>query len=86
MITQINIYSEALVDLTLKDAAGRQVKIFHLCENHIAGLKEGDKIWLFDLSASFGDLGRTTWRHPLNFHEFNDRKSDRAWSLQVFSE
>jgi hypothetical protein len=85
-VERIALKGENLVDLTLWDAGGRRVKIFHLRDAHITGIRTGDWIWLFDLSVSVADLRETSWRHPLNFHEIGDFASDRAWSLHVFSD
>ena len=85
-IERIDSSGNALVDLTLCDAGGRKVKVFCLRDVHVAGMRVGDRVWLFNLSASVIDIRGTSWRHPLNFHEIGDSASDRAWSLQAFSQ
>jgi hypothetical protein len=84
-VQRIDANGNGLVDLTLRDDGGRQVKVFRLRNVHAANVNAGDKIWLFDLSASATDIRGSIWRHPLNFHEMGDSASDRAWSLNVFS-
>ena len=84
-VERIDPNGDDLVDLTLCDAGGRQVKVFCLRDAHFDSINSGDRIWLFNLSSSVTDLRGTTWRHPLNFHEIGESASDRAWSLQVFS-
>lgn len=85
-VERIDSNDDDLIDLTLWDAGGRKVKVFRLREVHVAGMRVGDRIWLFNLSASATDLRGTSWRHPLNFHEMDDSVNDRAWSLHVFSD
>jgi len=85
-IDRIDSIGDNLVDLTLWDAIGRHVKVFHLRDTQLAGLNAGDRIWLFELSASVTDLRGLSCRHPLNFHEMGDSAYDRAWSIQVFSD
>jgi hypothetical protein len=84
-VERIDSNGDKFVDLTLWDAGGRQVKVFRLRDTHVAGMRAGAQIWLFDLSASVTDLRGSSWRHPLNFYEMADSASDRAWSLHVFS-
>jgi hypothetical protein len=86
MIERIDSIGADLVDLTLLDAGGRQVKVFRLHDSHVAGMRAGDRIWFFNLSASITDLRGKSRRHPLNFYEMGDSANDRAWSLQVFLE
>lgn len=71
--------------LTIRDAAGRTVKIFGLRDALVAKIDIGINIWLFGLSTKGFGYDGGTYRHPLNFFE-NDPSNpwSRAWSLQVF--
>ncbi|MFH1981303.1 MAG: PD-(D/E)XK nuclease family protein [Pseudomonadota bacterium] len=85
LIERIDSKGEDLVDLALWDAGGRHIKVFNLRDTHVARMRAGDRIWLFNLSASATDLRGTPFQHPLNFYEVGDSENDRAWSLQVFT-
>jgi hypothetical protein len=77
--------AHGLVDLTLRDAAGRTVKVFGLAAPRVAGVRPGDTIWLFGLSTRDKRGGPSVWRHPHNFFEVaDDDPFARAWALQSF--
>ncbi len=84
-IERIDSNSDDLVDLTVRDAGGRRIKAFCLSDARMAGIRTGNRIWLFNLLASVTEIRGAFWRHPLNFYEIGDSASDRAWSLQAFS-
>lgn len=75
-----------LLNVSILDAAGRQVKVFCIQTDHLGESSVGERLWLFELATSqIGQRGNT-WRHPLNFYEIGDASpADRAWGLSVFS-
>ena len=66
-IERIDSIGADLVDLTLLDAGGRQVKVFRLHDSNVAGMSAGDRIWFFNLSASITDLRGKSRQHPPQF-------------------
>jgi hypothetical protein len=77
----------ALIDLTLRDAAGRLVKVCGIRSSLVQGLSAGERLWLFGLRAQVRGNAGGSWMHPLNFHEVPaDGGRERAWSLEAFAE
>jgi RecB family exonuclease len=77
---------QGLVDLTIRDAAGRMVKIFGLAMFRVGGLMPGDEVWLFGLRTRDRRGGPEAWRHPHNFFEVaDDDPYGRAWTLESFT-
>lgn len=74
-----------LVDITLRDVAGRRVKVFGVLMAHLGGTTVGDRLYFFGLRGRPQSVGDGLWQHPLNFFEVSeDTPRDRAWSLEVF--
>ena len=75
----------SVVDLEIRDAAGRRVKVFGVDHRRLAELRVGNHVALFGLRAQGSNASAGGWRHPQNFHEVPiDGLGRRAWSLQVF--
>lgn len=75
-----------LVDLTIRDAAERMIKIFGLARFRVAGLGPGDEVWFFGLRTRDRRGGPEAWRHPHNFFEVPDADPyGRAWTLESFT-
>lgn len=73
------------VNLTVRDEAGRSVKIFHARSSDLRRVDVGDHVALFNLRTRDRHLGIGPRRHPLNFYEADPNDpTDRAWALQVF--
>jgi hypothetical protein len=75
--------------LTLKDDAGRRVRVDGLDVRHgVTPKAVGRRIWLFGLEATGPTRGFDGARfHPRSFHELpRDRLERRAWALDVFGE
>ncbi len=73
--------------LTLRDAAGRLVKIhrLRLPEEDLETLNGFREVWFFNLCSHEGGLKGGTWHHPRNFYELPaSRGESRAWSMEVF--
>lgn len=74
-----------LADVTVRDAAGRAVKVFGLMGSRLDAAKSGDVIWFFGLRTRDRRGGEGAWRHPLNFFEVaDDDPFARAWTLETF--
>ncbi|WP_172628179.1 RecB family exonuclease [Bradyrhizobium ivorense] len=77
------------MDVTLKDAAGRRIRVDRLAHRHgIAASFVGRAIWLFDLESPGPSRDFKGNRyHPRVFYELpRDRRERRAWGAQVFLE
>lgn len=84
-LTTIARRGDGLADMTIRDAAGRTVKIFGVAASRVAELHPGDKVWIFGLRSRDKRGGPESWRHPHNFFEVaDDDPFARAWSMQVF--
>lgn len=84
--TEVLRRADNLLDVSIKDAAHRAVKVFGLSAFRLAGLKPGDKVWLFGLHSTDKRGGPDLWRHPRNFFEVaDDDPFSRAWALQAYS-
>jgi hypothetical protein len=78
--------TDDLMDLTIRDAAGRLVKVFGLAAFRLAKAKPADEVWLFGLRTTDKRGGPELWRHPRNFFEVaDDDPFARAWTVQVFA-
>jgi RecB family exonuclease len=76
----------SLADLTMRDAAGRTVKVFGLAIFRVSAMQPGDTAWLFGLRTRDKRGGKELWRHPRNFFEVaDDDPFARAWTLEVFT-
>lgn len=74
-----------LADLTMRDAAGRMVKVFGLAAFRMATIQPGDAVWLFGLRSRDKRGGPERWRHPHNLFEVaEDDPFVRAWTVQSF--
>jgi RecB family exonuclease len=74
-----------LADLTIRDAAGRIVKVFGLAAFRVAEVQPGDAVWLFGLRTRDKRGGPESWRQPHNFFEVaDDDPFARAWTVQSF--
>lgn len=83
----IRARTDGLVDLTLRDAADRMVKIFGLAAFRVSEVKIGDTMWLFGLRSREKRGGPELWRHPHNFFEVSDDDPfTRAWTVESFVE
>ena len=77
---------QGFADFTIRDAAGRTVKVFGVTTVRASDFRPGDPIWLFSLRTRDKRGGADTWRHPHNFFEVaDDDRFARAWSLQSFT-
>jgi RecB family exonuclease len=75
-----------VIDLTIRDAQGRTVKVFGLAGFRASAMQPGDAVWLFGLRTRDKRGGPGSWRHPHNFFEVaDDDPFARAWTLQVFT-
>lgn len=75
-----------LADITLRDAAGRIVKVFGLATFRVSSTQPGDAMWLFGLRTQDKRGGPESWRYPRNFFEVpDDDPYARAWTVQSFS-
>jgi RecB family exonuclease len=75
----------ASTHLTLRDDAGRLVKVFHARSRDLKNAHVGDRVWLFNLRSRDRHVGTGLRQHPLNFYEADPNDAtDRAWALQVF--
>jgi RecB family exonuclease len=84
-VLNIMVRHGGTVDLTLRDAAGRIVKVFGLAAFRVFSIQPGDEIWLFGLRTRDRRGGVETSRHPHNFFEVaDDDMFARAWTLEVF--
>lgn len=75
-------------EVLLRDAADRKVRVSGLEAGlEIGDLRDGDRIWFFDLEPSETLPQHSVFVHPRNFH---GERPSRAWSdalrLRVFSE
>jgi RecB family exonuclease len=85
-VVSFNSRSGELVDLTLRDAADRIVKVFGLAAFRVSRTTCGDKVWLFGLRTRDRRGGADRWRHPQNFFEVpDDDPFLRAWTLEMFT-
>jgi hypothetical protein len=75
-----------LADVTLRDAAGRTVKVFGLAGFRVAETRPGDTLWIFGLRSNDKRGGPAFSHHPLNFFEVaEDDPFARAWTVQSFT-
>lgn len=85
-VVTITARAGGLGDLSLRDAAGRMVKVFGLAMFRLSTIQAGDAVWLFGLRSRDKRGGPESWRHPHNFFEVaDDAPSARAWTVQLFS-
>jgi hypothetical protein len=73
--------------LTLRDAAGRLVKIHRLglSEDDLETLMGFREVWFFNLCSHEGGFKGGSWHHPRNFYELPaSRGESRAWSMEAF--
>ena len=85
-VVSLNSRSGELVDLTLRDAVDRIVKVFGLAAFRVSRTTCGDKVWLFGLRTRDRRGGADRWRHPQNFFEVpDDDPFLRAWTLEMFT-
>jgi RecB family exonuclease len=84
-IVAIAVRSNQLADVTIRDAAGRTIKVFGLAAFRVAEARPGDTIWLFGLRTQDKRGGPTSWQHPRNFFEIADETSTRAWTVQSYT-
>jgi RecB family exonuclease len=74
-----------LVDVVVRDDAGRKGKVFGVLMARIEGANVGDRLYFFGLRGRPRRMADGLWHHPLNFFEvLEDTPRDRAWSLEVF--
>ena len=84
-VIAVTVRSDGLADLTIRDAAGRTVKVFGLTAFRMAEIRPADAVWFFGLRTRDKLGGPKSWRHPHNFFEVADDDSfSRAWTLEVF--
>ena len=85
-VVGVALRAGGLADVTIRDAAGRIVKVFGLASFRLAETLPGDTIWIFGLRTSDKRGGPELWRHPHNFFEVaDDAPFARAWTVQAFS-
>lgn len=87
--TVLDVIGEGRVDVVLRDAAGRRVRIDGLDPRHgLTSVLVGKRVWFFGLEATGATRGFDGGRfHPRSFHELpRDRMERRAWALHVFVE
>lgn len=87
--TVLDVVGEGRVDVVLRDAAGRRVRIDGLDPRHgLTSVLVGKNVWFFGLEATGATRGFDGGRfHPRSFHELpRDRMERRAWALHVFGE
>lgn len=87
--TVLDVIGEGRVDVVLRDAAGRRVRIDGLDPRHgLTSVLVGKRVWFFGLEATGATRGFDGGRfHPRAFHELpRDRMERRAWALHVFGE
>jgi hypothetical protein len=85
----LDVIGEGRVDVVLRDAAGRRVRIDGLDPRHgLTSVLVGKSVWFFGLEATGATRGFDGGRfHPRAFHELpRDRMERRAWALHVFGE
>src|SRR5262249_3217944 len=73
-----------LIQLELRDAAARRVKLHRLESRHevLQGLKPGMAVSCFGLSAGAKNIAHGRFFHPRNFFELpSDSSERRAWSM-----
>lgn len=76
---------DGLINVVLRDKAGRRVKIFALTPEHVRDLRENMRLWLFNLNAYRLNQNPDRWRHPLNFYEVSlDEPANTAWTLRMY--
>jgi RecB family exonuclease len=83
----VEVVGQGQVDIVLRDAAERRVRIDGLADRHgITSSVVGKQVWLFDLQATGATRGFDGGRfHPRSFHELpRDRMERRAWATQAF--
>ena len=86
-VDKIDLVTNGQCNATLRDAAGRTVKVFGLLQSRLSMAREGDGIWLFGLRTRDRRGSVDSWHHPLNFFEIaEDDPFAQAWSLQVFAD
>ena len=74
-------------DLTIRDAAGRMVKVFGLASFRVSTVRVGEKVWIFGLRTEEKRGGPGVWHQPRNFFEISDDDPfGRAWAVAVFCE
>lgn len=80
-------YRGELVDLTIRDAAQRKVRVFGVRGVRLSALQRGENLWFFGLGGGPRRGSDARWRQPRNFHEMaNDGTRRHAWTLEVFGE
>jgi hypothetical protein len=76
-----------LLELDLRDAGGRRVKIFGVDSRRVGSIQSDDTLYFIGLRARLRRSQGGEWHHPLNFYEVSpDGRQDRAWSLEIFRE
>jgi len=84
-VIAVSTRSSGLVDLTIRDAIGRSVKIFGLATFRLDNVQLGDAVWFFGLRSRDRRGGEGSWKHPHNFFEVaDDDEYSRAWALEAF--
>lgn len=84
-VVAVAVRASGLADLTMRDAAGRTVKVFGLAAFRVSTVQPGDAVWLFGLRTRDRRGGPESWRHPRNFFEVaDDDLFARAWTVQSF--
>jgi hypothetical protein len=87
VVEKVAAAPEDRVDLTLRDAAGRMVRVFGLDSSRTAGAEAGQTLWFYSLRSGDRRGGPDMWRHPVNFHEvLGGDPHGRAWALEVFTD
>lgn len=81
-IQSIEVRPDGLLNLILRDAADRRVRVFGVQIRR--GLEVGVHVWFFGLATSDVPRAQAAWRQPLNFFEVADDGRGRAWALTVF--
>jgi hypothetical protein len=87
--TVLDVIGQGRIDVVLRDAAGRRVRIDGLDPRHgLTSVLVGKSVWFFGLEATGATRGFDGGRfHPRTFHELpRDRMERRAWALHVFGE
>lgn len=87
--TVLDVIGEGRVDVVLRDAAGRRVRIDGLDPRHgLTSVFVGKSVWFFGLEGTGATRGFDGRRfHPRAFHELpRDKMERRAWALHVFGE
>jgi len=85
-VLRVATRTDGLADLTIRDAAGRVVKVFGLATFRVSSMRAGKAVWLFGLRTRDRRGGPERWRHPRNFFEVADDDAfGSAWTVESFA-